>query len=98
ASRLREVAGEGGAAMTTQAVTVLDDQGFPLIHREHLPFVDNNDPLRGGVKWGPVPTNYYDALRYGRDMALALLRIAPRGCRTRSDDMEVFGAFYWVEQ
>ena len=91
-----KTARHNGAAETE--IRVLDDQGSPLIPHEQLPFVDNNDPVRSGVKWGPVPTNYYDALRYGRDMALALLRVAPRGCRTRSDDIEVFGAIYLLEQ
>jgi hypothetical protein len=78
-------------------LVVLDDQGFPLIPHEKLPFVDSGILKHCGVKWGPVPTNYYDALRYGRDMALALLRVAPQGTRRRSDDIQVIGAIYLLE-
>ena len=79
-------------AMPAAEVAILDEKGYPLIPHEELPFVDNSDPVRCGVKWGPVPTNYYDPLRYGRDMALALLRVGPQGKRTRTDDIEVIGA------
>jgi hypothetical protein len=47
---------------------------------------------------GPVPTNYYDALRYGRDIALALLRVAPRGShRSRTDKISAIGALHLLE-
>jgi hypothetical protein len=84
------------AQPATEVVT-LDEQGFPLIPREQLPFVDSDEDRHSGFKWGPVPTNYFDAMRYGRDMALALLRIAPKGNRSRSDDIEAIGAIYLLE-
>jgi hypothetical protein len=76
---------------------VLDEQGFPLIPHIKLPFVDPTKDWCCGVRWGPVPKNYFEAVRYGRDMALALLRVAPQGSRTRVDDIQALACCWLLE-
>lgn len=85
----------GGVSATPQApslpaVRVLDDQSYPLISHDELPFVDPNNEVMRGITWSP-PTGYFDGLRYGLNCALALLRVAPEGHRSRADEVEYAG-------
>lgn len=82
--------------MTGQTQLVVDDQGFPLIPHENLWFIDHAEERFGGVVWNP-PAGYFDGLRYGRDVALAILRVAPEGIRTRSDDVGCLAGDFMIE-
>lgn len=82
--------------MAVPQVQVLDDRGVPLIPHDQLFFVDASVAKYSGVTWNP-PANYWDALRYGRDVALAILRVAPEGTRQRIDDVGCLAGIFMLD-
>ena len=80
---------------------MVDDQGFPLIPYDQLPFQKFST---GGGRRGidshwhvEVPSDYSDAKLVGQQMALAFLRAAPRN-GSRQSHMEWLAMFVLPDQ
>jgi hypothetical protein len=95
------LSGQASGTVTPTKLQMMDDQGFPLIPYDQLPF--QKFSTRGGKRfidshWHvEVPSDYNAAELLGQQMALAFLRAAPMN-GNRQSHMEWLAMFILPDQ